>query len=197
MVSFGVFFVTVSRRNENASPKIVSVQRDLARHSHRRGRVVVLALLVLELHVQALALHLLDAAELVDEVHVPGLAAELAVGGRLQAHVLLHGHDLADGLVLGRLERVVVDRARGVVVACLEQRLRPQQAAYVVRPERRLVPMRHRLPRFRVPGLVPRLSTIYTGGVPYVWKLSTVFTRQAWPSRRSSSLHTTGGCWGS
>ena len=35
------------------------------------------------------------------------------------------------------------------------------------------------------------------GGVPYVWKLSTVFTRHAWPSFRSSSDHTTVGRSGS
>ena len=35
------------------------------------------------------------------------------------------------------------------------------------------------------------------GGVPYVWKLSTVFTRHAWPSFRSSSVHTTVGRSGS
>ena len=58
---------------------------DPAADVHRRRRVVVGAVLVLELHVQRLALHLGDALQLVDEVHVPGLAAELAVGDRLQA----------------------------------------------------------------------------------------------------------------
>ena len=36
-----------------------------------------------------------------------------------------------------------------------------------------------------------------TGGVPYVWKLSTVFTPQAWPFARSASLHTVGSRSGS
>ena len=38
------------------------------------------------------ALDLLDAAQLVDEVHVPRAAAKLAVGGRLQPDVALHLH---------------------------------------------------------------------------------------------------------
>ncbi len=46
-------------------------QPDLAGDAHRRRRVVVGALLVLELDVQRLALDLGDALELVDEVHVP------------------------------------------------------------------------------------------------------------------------------
>ena len=32
--------------------------------------------------------------------------------------------------------------------------------------------------------------------MPYVWKLSTVLTRHAWPSLRSSSVHTTQGSSG-
>ena len=41
-----------------------------------------------------------DPVELVDEVHVPGGAAELAVRGRAQADLLLHPDRLADRLVL-------------------------------------------------------------------------------------------------
>src|SRR4051794_33401488 len=73
-----------------------------------------------------------DAAELVDEVHVPRGAAELAVGGRPEPHLLLHAHDLADGVVLGGPQRVGVDRAGGEVLARLQQRGRPEQAAHMV-----------------------------------------------------------------
>jgi hypothetical protein len=53
-----------------------------------------------------------DAAELVDEVHVPGGAAELAVGRRPQPTVLLLAHDVADRLVLDAAQLVGVDAAR-------------------------------------------------------------------------------------
>jgi hypothetical protein len=36
-----------------------------------------------------------------------------------------------------------------------------------------------------------------TGGVPYVWKLSTVLTPHAWPFARSASVQTTGSNCGS
>ena len=76
------------------------------------------------------------AAELVDEVHVPGRAAELAVGDVLQADVLLQRDDVADRRVLDRAQLVVVDAAGRVVLAGLEQLGRAQQAADVVGPER-------------------------------------------------------------
>ena len=41
-----------------------------------------------------------------------------------------------------------------------------------------------------------RLAKMDSGGVPYVWKDSTVLTPQAWPLRRSSSVHTTQGSSG-
>ena len=44
------------------------------------------------------------AAELVDEVHVPGGAAELAVGRALQPDVALHLDDVADRVVLDRAQ---------------------------------------------------------------------------------------------
>ena len=45
-------------------------------------------------------LRALDAAELVDEVHVPGGAAQLAVGDRAQTDLLLHRDRVANRLVL-------------------------------------------------------------------------------------------------
>ena len=56
-----------------------------------------------------------DAAELVDVVHVPGAAAKLSVGRRLEADVLLHGHDLGDGVVLDRAQLVGGDAPSGVL----------------------------------------------------------------------------------
>jgi hypothetical protein len=88
-------------------------------------------------------LHLAAPAELVDEVHVPGGAAELAVRGRAQAHLLLHAHDLADGVVLDGVQLLVVELAVGVRRARVEQPLRAQQAADVVGAERWRVPQAH------------------------------------------------------
>ena len=65
------------------------------------GRELDVALGVVELDRQV-ARRLGDAVERVDEVHVPGGAAELAVGDRLQPDLLLHAHDVADRLVLDR-----------------------------------------------------------------------------------------------
>ena len=81
---------------------------ELAVDVQRRGRELDVALLVVELHGDV-AGFLRDAVELVDEVHVPGRAAELAVGRCLQADVLLLADDLADRLVLDLAQRVGVD----------------------------------------------------------------------------------------
>jgi hypothetical protein len=52
-----------------------------------------------------LAAALRDPAELEDEVHVPGVTAELAVGGVLEADVVLELDRVADRVVLDRPER--------------------------------------------------------------------------------------------
>jgi hypothetical protein len=67
---------------------------------------------------------------------VPGGAAELAVGGRLQTDVLLHRDHIADRVVLDHAQLLVGDASGGVVVARLQQPPRAQQASDVVRPER-------------------------------------------------------------
>ena len=54
---------------------------------------------------------LVDAAELVDEVHVPGRTAELAVGRGPQADVFLHPYDVGDGRVLDGAQVIVGDLA--------------------------------------------------------------------------------------
>ena len=75
-------------------------------------------------------------ADLVDEVHVPGGPAELPVGGRLQADLLLHPHRAGDLLVLDRAQAGRLDPPGGKVLAGLMQPRRAQQAADVVGPER-------------------------------------------------------------
>ena len=88
---------------------------------------------------------LAHAAELVDEVHVPRRPAELAVGGRLQADVLLHAHDVADGVVLDgpQLVGATADRRRARSRAS-QQALGAQQAADVIGAERRTRDRGHR-----------------------------------------------------
>ena len=116
IVSFGVAPCRRDRRKAKSSPKIVSLDAELAVDAHRGRRELDVALGVVELDRQV-AGRLLDAVELVDEVHVPRGAAELAVGGRLQADVLLHAHHVADRVVLDRAQLVGVDPALGVVLA--------------------------------------------------------------------------------
>ena len=128
---------TLSRTNVNASAKIVFGQRDRRGHVGRRRRVLVVLVLVVERHLDGVVLHLLDAAELVDEVHVPRLAAQLAVGRGLQADLALHADDLADRFVLDLRELLGADLALGELVASLEHLLGAQQAADVVGTEGR------------------------------------------------------------
>ena len=70
-----------------------------------------------------------------DEAEPPGLAAELAVGDRLETDRFLPADHPCDVLVLERAQAARVERRRGV--ARVEQRLRPQQAADVLGPEGR------------------------------------------------------------
>ena len=74
---------------------------------------------------------------------MPGRAAELPVGGRLETDVLLHLHGPADRVVLDGAEAVVVELAGGVAARAVEQARRPEQAADVVGAERGLVAPAH------------------------------------------------------
>ena len=65
----------------------------------------------MERHPDEVVVHLLDAAELVDEVHVPRLTAQLAVGGGLEADLTLLADDLADRRVLNLSELLGADLA--------------------------------------------------------------------------------------
>ncbi len=115
--------------------RFVEVQR-LA-DGQSRGDELADAFVVAELHHEFLV-GADDAAQLVDEVHVPGVAAELPVGRRAEAEVLLEGDDLADGVVFSRAETVGVDAAGREVVTGLYEVSGAQQAADVLGPEWRL-----------------------------------------------------------
>src|SRR6185503_11762089 len=78
----------------------------------------------------------LDAVEAGDEVDVPPVAAELAVGDRGQAKVLLQLHHLADQPVLGLRELRRRGFAEADLLAQLVQLVRPEQAADVLGAER-------------------------------------------------------------
>ena len=80
-----------------------------------------------------------DPAELVDEVHVPCRPAELAIGRRLEADVLLSLHHCANGVVLSGAELLRRHAAGGEVLAGLKHRLWSQQTTDVVSPKRRHV----------------------------------------------------------
>jgi hypothetical protein len=90
-----------------------------------------------EPHDCTLARNLPNALDRIDEVHMPGRAAELAVSGAQRADVGLHPDDIGDRLVLDRTQLGGVDLAgreagaRGVEIA------RPEEAADVVSPKRR------------------------------------------------------------
>jgi hypothetical protein len=121
---------------------------------HRRDHVcrwrgpLVRLLLVTERDPDRVILDLADAAELVDEVHVPGLAAQLAVGHRAQPDLTLHPDHLADGSVLGRRELGGGDAAGPEVRSRLQQPGRSQQAADVVRAKRRPGRFGHNMPPY-------------------------------------------------
>src|SRR6266699_1057789 len=78
----------------------------------------------------------IDAVEAVNEVDVPPVAAELAVGDRLQADVLLQLDGVLDAFVLHGAQRRTVDLALLVSGARGMECLRAQQAADVVGAER-------------------------------------------------------------
>ena len=120
IVSFGTAVVVVDARNSNASAKMGCSQADPTVDSQGRGGELHGALVVLELDDQVL-LGGADAAELVDEVHVPRAAAQLTVRGRLEADVLLHPHDGSDGFVLVGPQLLRRDPSGRRVAARLEE----------------------------------------------------------------------------
>jgi hypothetical protein len=103
----------------------------------RRRRVLVVLVLAVERDPDRVVVDLRDPAELVDEVHVPRLAAQLAVGSGLQADLALHPDDVPDRRVLDLRKLLCRDLACGELVTGLEYLLRAQQAADVVGAEGR------------------------------------------------------------
>ena len=96
MVSFGVAVGAPDFRKVKSSAKMHLLELQLAGDAQRGGREFDVALLVVKLAPVRLSCALVDAADLVEEIHVPGAAAELAVGNPLQADLLLHLDDVAD-----------------------------------------------------------------------------------------------------
>jgi hypothetical protein len=103
-----------------------------------------------EAHVAALGVELrgeagvrLHAVQLLEEVDVEVLAAEFSVRDPVQAEAFLELHDVADRLVLDLAKLGLGDLALAELFACVDHRLRAQEAADVVGAERRLVACGH------------------------------------------------------
>ena len=135
IVSLGVALVT-DRRNVKSSAKMHFSSFSLPVTRMAAGRELDVALFVVELHLEVVV-RFGDPANLINEVHVPGRAAVLAVSHPLEPDILLHPDDGSDGgvldpaLVLGR------DAALRVVIPRLEDVGRAKQAADVVGSKRR------------------------------------------------------------
>ena len=117
-------------------PEDRPLERDRPVDTDRGRRELQAPGLVDELHAQRGVVDPGHPAERVDEVHVPGRAPELAVGGAAQAGVLLHPHRVADGRILDATQRGGIDATRGAVRPRGEHLRWPEQAADVVGPER-------------------------------------------------------------
>ncbi len=85
----------------------------------------------------AVAEECLDAGKFAQEIGLPGLAAILAVGDRLEPDRLLPGDQRLDLAILDFGERRRVDLAAFAFCARILQRRRAEQAADMVSPEGR------------------------------------------------------------
>jgi hypothetical protein len=112
------------------------VHPQLAAHVQGGRSPLDVACRVVELHRQ-MARRLADPADLIDEVHVPGGAAELPVGHRPQPHVPLHRHHIGDRRVLHLAQPCAIDLPRREVVPGRQQAGRAQQTTHMVGTERR------------------------------------------------------------
>jgi hypothetical protein len=104
----------------------------LVDHAHH-GRCELLAAVGPLDHHRDVGFH---AADLLEEVDVEVGAAELAVGDRLQADVLLESDDLGDRPVFHLAQVGGANLAFRLFLARLEQVFRTQEAAYVIGAER-------------------------------------------------------------
>src|SRR5579872_2521271 len=77
-----------------------------------------------------------DAADLVEEIHMPGAAAHLAIGDALEAEIALQLDPVTDSGVLGGAQRGGRKTAGRVLGAGLQQRGRAQQTADMIGAER-------------------------------------------------------------
>src|ERR1051326_98982 len=102
----------------------------------RRRRKFERAGLVLELDMEA-PVRLGDTADLVEEIHVPGAAAELAVGDALEAELGLHRDRLFDAVILAAAQGLGCDPALLMLGPRRQKRLRAQQAADMIGAKRR------------------------------------------------------------
>src|SRR5690606_7282793 len=84
------------------------------------------------------AASLLDALELEEEVGMEEVAAEFAVGDRLEAKAFLPFDEVGDRLVFDRAKFGIVDVARGPVLARFDNRARTQEGADMVGAGRQL-----------------------------------------------------------
>ncbi len=114
------------------------LQRDPARDLQGGGRELDIALLVVKPDAELL-FHPCHAAQPVQEVHVPGAAAKFPIGDPLQSQALLHRHGLADRGVLDRAQLRGRDLPRREAFPGRFQFRWAQQAAHMVRPERRAI----------------------------------------------------------
>ena len=138
MVSFGVWPAdTLSRTKAKASAKIVCGSETGAVTCADGGAHSKFLSLLWNATLMVSSCDLGDAAELVDEVHVPRLAAHLAVGRRLEADLALHADGFADRDVLHLRELLRAYRALRELVAGLEHLLRAKEATDVIGAEGR------------------------------------------------------------
>ena len=130
MVSFGVACATDFKKRKIVAEDAF-VELELALDLQGGGGEFDHALIVAELHFHVV-LHLGGAAHLVEEIHVPGGAAELAVGDAFQAEVFLPADNVTDGLVFNAAQVGLADAAVLFVFASFEQLWRTKQAADMV-----------------------------------------------------------------
>ena len=111
--------------------------RQLARHLHGRRAVQPVAFGGMKFHRQ-LRRHHLHILEFQHEIPMPGVAVVLAVGDDLEPEIFLHAHDVADRGLLNRPELGVRDLLLLRLFACVDESVRPDQAADMVGAKGRL-----------------------------------------------------------
>src|SRR6185437_15488886 len=99
----------------------------LAMHLEARRRELDIALRVVEFDREP-AFHR-DAVDLLEEIEEPVAAMELPVGADLEPGGFLQSDRIRDRRALDLAQRRGIDRAALALLACVEDRVRPQQAA--------------------------------------------------------------------